>query len=434
MMSKIVRILKAVLDLSIFDLFRLELEAIKTIKNIDNVGYAQQKTNFIINYAYKNCEYYHNVADLSSGLTIDSFPLLNKQIIRANYNQILSKQVKHLWKTEAKTGGSTGEPLKLLRSSRIDKSFQNVVWKQNGYKRGDVILAMDGQDTTNLKKIGNVCYLKSKKQLPYGGIGMSSLYLTDQNIDQYYNDLISIKPSFIRGYPSFIYRLACYIQDNNLPVNFKIKAIEMTSETSLDYQIQLIQKVFNTHVVLQYGHTECCVFAYTFDDTFKYLVEPTYGFVEIIKPDGKKAEIGEVGEIVVTGLYNKAMPLIRYCTGDLGIFGGFANGKMIINTIYGRTQDVIFNRNGDKVYLVALIFAQHNDFFANIVRWQIVQNEIGKIIIKIIKGSKYSDSDEQSVKDLFERLGDVDVTLMYVDSLPITMRGKSMLIIQNVNK
>ena len=45
-------------------------------------------------------------------------------------------------------------------------------------------------------------------------------------------------------------------------------------------------------------------------------VIPAAGILEILREDGSPCSAGEVGEIVVTGLLNDAMPLIRYRVGD----------------------------------------------------------------------------------------------------------------------
>ena len=49
-------------------------------------------------------------------------------------------------------------------------------------------------------------------------------------------------------------------------------------------------------------------------------------FIEIINEDGSIVNDGESGEILITDLYNMAMPFIRYKVGDLGII---KNGEKI---------------------------------------------------------------------------------------------------------
>ena len=281
-------------------------------------------------------------------------------------------------------------------------------------------------------KNNNYLYIKNTNQLPYCGYGLSSLYLTDDNIQKYVDEIQKLKPAFIRGYPSFVYRIAKYIKDNGIVLDFEIKMVEITSESSFDYQRRLISSVFNTKVVMQYGHTEACAFGYTIDDNYKYRIEPLYGYVEVIKENGKHAEKGEVGEIVVTSLHNFAMPLIRYKTGDYAVFDGYDGRVMILQEIMGRTQDYIVNKYGNKVLLTALIFAQHFNALGHMDRWQIEQFEKGIVLISIVKGRDFSSKDEDEIKQLFNKVGDVDVVFDYSGQIRITGRGKSMMLIQHI--
>ena len=211
-----------------------------------------------------------------------------------------------------------------------------------------------------------------------------------------------------------------------------IKAVELTSESAFDYQIEKIKTVLNTKVYLQYGHTESCICAYTYDESYIYRCEPLYGYVEILDQNGQHVQIGEIGEVVVTSLYNRAMPLIRYKTGDFAEFGGKDDRYVYLNKVLGRTQDYIVNKNGDKVLLTALIFGQHFKAMEHIRKWQIEQFEIGKLVINVIKGDNYSNADEKEIYNLFEKLGNVHSVFNYVDEIPLTPRGKSKMLIQHL--
>ena len=388
----------------------------------------------LMKYANKHCEFYKKLGiDVRTWQDIHKYPFLNKNDIRSNFDQFTSDNIKHMKYRISRTGGSTGEPLLFYNSNDIDGLFQNKLWKKIGYKKGDIILAMDGQKLSTDALNKNIFwYINSKNQLPYGGFGLSSLYLTDNNISYYIQYIVRLKPTFIRGYPSFIYRIAQYIIDNNISIDFEVKAIELTSESSYPKQREIICIAFKTRIVMQYGHTECCAFAYTYDNTMKYRVAPLYGYVEIIKEDGDHAKVGEMGEIIVTTLHSYAMPFIRYKTGDYAIYGGKDNHGIILNEILGRTQDYIINRNNDKVLLTALIFAQHFKALGHIKQWQIEQFTGGEIIIHIVKSFNYSNTDEAEIVSLFEKVGNVSVILDYTDNIKLTKRGKSLMLIQHI--
>jgi len=95
----------------------------------------------------------------------------------------------------------------------------------------------------------------------------------------------------------------------------------------------------------------------------------------------------------------------------------------------GREQDFIYKKNSEKVSLLAFDFRKK---LTNIKKWQIVQDVPGKIVIKIVKGKGYSLEDEEKVKLNFKANHDIEATVEYVSSIPLTVRGKSLLLKQNI--
>ena len=387
-----------------------------------------------LSYANKNCRYYQKLdIEVNSAKDITKYPFLTKKMVRENYQEMISYRAKHMIYHVAYTGGSTGEPLQFLNSNYLDGYFQEKLWRRNEYRNGDSILAMDGSTIPDTDIAQEIYWQEDPaKQLPYGGYVLSSLYLTQDNIKKYMDYICKLKPSFIRGYPSFIYTISKYILDNKIELGFVPKGIELTAESSFTYQHDIIRAAFGSRLFQQYGHTECCTFGYTFDDTMRYVIEPLYGYVEVIADDGRNAEIGETGEIVVTSLHNNVMPLIRYRTGDYALYGGQDKMGLLLNAIYGRTQDYLINSDSEKVLLTALIFAQHFSALGNIVQWQIEQYVPGEVVLHVIKGKQYGEKDEVEIAKLFLQKGKTKVHFDYVDNIPLTPRGKSKMIIQHI--
>ncbi len=414
------------------------IKEIICLKYFSGPKLAEYRLKRILKYAYKHCKYYNAIIKEKNininKLNIQELPILSKEIIKQNFNNIVSDEYKKLIYKDSYTGGSTGEPLHFYNQMIFDGLYQNKLWRNMGYQRGDIILAMDGTKIEEEVLRNNIYWgIKSKNQLPYGGYFLSSLYLRNENIKYYIDYIFNLKPSFIRGYPFFIYTIAKYIQDNGLLVDFLIKGIELTSESSFPYQRDCIQEVFHTKVFMQYGHTECCAFAYTFDKQYQYMIEPLYGLIEVLDNNNLLVKKGEIGEIVVTTYHNKIFPMIRYRTGDFAEVDILKTGEMILTNIYGRTQDYILDKSGNKIMITALIMAQHSSAMAHIMKWQIEQFIMGEVIMHIIRGKDYSIKDEAELIELFDKNGGIKVSFEYTKELPVTKRGKSKLIIQNIS-
>jgi len=393
----------------------------------------------ILQYAGKHTEYYktlfeHIHYDPNSLEGFETIPLLDKQIIRQNNNRLVSDELMKMNFYKMNTGGSTGEPLEFLVSGNIDSVHQEFVFKKfMQYQRGDIIVAFDGSPVPERDLDNHIYWIEtSKTDIPYGRLSYSSLYLKPETIHYYIDHMLDTKPAILRGYPSFINSLAEFILEKEISISFIIKGIQLTAENAYEWQIENIKKAFNTKVFLQYGHSEVCVFGYTFNETYEYYCSPFYGHTEILDVNGEHVVPGEVGEVVVTGFYNIAMPFIRYRTGDMAIYNGNKSGIVKLGKITGRTQDYIITNNGNKVAITALIFGQHFQAFKNIQKWQLQQDFPGKVKVKIIKGPKYSSEDEFEIQKKFRDICDINTEFEYVRDISLTPRGKFKFFIQNI--
>lgn len=388
----------------------------------------------ILHAAIEHTEYYRCRFINTCHVSINDFPIVDKHIISEHFNDFVSDIAQNYCYSDACTGGSTGEPFHFFISGGFEHEFGEKRWISYGYKKGELILALDGTKIEE-ELLSKRIYWKKKsgKDLPFGSWALSSLYLNEKTALIYCSYIFNLKPDYIRGYPSFVYEIACHAERMIIDVGSSVKAIELTSETAYEYQIEKIKKVFHAKVYLQYGHTEACVCANTFDDTYKYKVEPLYGYVEILDKNNNHVKEGEVGELVVTTLHNRVMPLIRYRTGDMAEYGGKDDRFLYLNKVMGRSQDYLINRNKEKVLLTALIFAQHLIALGHIYKWQLEQFEPGIVVAYIIKGVGYTSNDEKEIEKLFNDIGNINVKINYVESIILTPRGKSKLLVQHLN-
>lgn len=396
----------------------------------------------LLKYAYNNTVYYKNTFD-SKKVIIDSveslkkIPILTKEIIRENLNDLISKKFVKELLVKRNTGGSTGKPLEFYSdnmSGYIDNAHHWYLYSLMGYEKGDIIIGSGGSVIPESLRDENIFWLHEDKNSVWGEYDFSVLYITEKNIKYYIDKLIDIKPSILRGYPSFFDKLAIYILNNDIDLKFKVKGINLTAEMcSLSQRIN-IEKAFSSMVYFEYGHTEICLYCYTQDETYIYRSSPIYGYIEVLNEDGEDVKIGETGKIIVTGFNNYGMPFIRYDTGDMGEVNFRNGGEIHFKKIVGRNQDFIVSKNGDIVYLTGLIFGQHLKAFKNIKQWQLKQDKNGLVQISIVKDIFYKKNDEAEIISNFKSITDIDLSFLYVDKIPLTKRGKHLFLIQDMEK
>jgi phenylacetate-CoA ligase len=159
------------------------------------------------------------------------------------------------------------------------------------------------------------------------------------------------------------------------------------------------------------------------------------GIAEIVK-NGRLCPVGEIGEIVATGLHNYSMPLIRYETGDYGYIkneGCPCGRKMpIIEIVGGREKDLIVTKKGFFNVMSGLpLMCGKNNLIKQI---QFYQKNKDTLVVRLVKGEEFSDSDGEGVKAVISNylLNSIDITLEFLEDIPRTSAGKYMYVISKV--
>ena len=71
--------------------------------------------------------------------------------------------------------------------------------------------------------------------------------------------------------------------------------------------------------------------------------------VEIVDENNRVLPLGEEGRVIITSLYNKAHPFIRYDIGDVGMLSKESTAKKpILEKLIGRTNDIAVLPSGKK--------------------------------------------------------------------------------------
>ena len=400
-----------------------------------------KRLSSILNYAKYHCNYYSDllsedvITEDNAVEVLKKLPTLTKNTIRENSLRIFSDEIGDrndvVW---LNTGGSTGEPFKFPYFS-LDEEPNRMIhhtmfFRQMGYRLGNKISTIGGIQIPEEDRLRNK-YWCDDAGYESGKFIYSTLYMNESTLPYYVESLNHSRPNIIRGYVSGFTTLAKYIRDNKLQISFKLKGIYTTSENCSVEDKELIESVFDCPVWVQYGQTERTVFAICYPKTESYYCSPLFGFTEILDHDGNHVKKGEIGEIVVTGYTNYAMPFLRYRTGDLAVYGGTKKGAVILSNIMGRSTDFVVDEKGNKVYLVGLIFGSHLKAFNHIIQWQIEQTEKGRVNVSIVKGQGYcAEIERELANHLTAHL--IKPYFSYVSNIPLTAGGKQKFLIQHL--
>jgi len=396
--------------------------------------YQKNKLCYLLKLAVKNVPYYKNIK-LSGEPYKDlkKFPIVDKELIRNNFNLFINQNIKLKKSYYVTTGGTTSSPFGFyLDNSTYGAEWAFVVnaWKRVGFKLGDKIASFRGIEFNHANKT------KLWQTNPiYNMLEFSPFHMSNNNIRLYIEKLNKYKPKFIHGYPSAISILAKYIDNHNVKLN-NIEAILAISENIYPGQREYLENIFNTRLFSFYGMSEKVVMAPECEYDTRYHCHPFYGHTEVIDKNNNVNE-GEFGEVVGTGFLNESMPFIRYRTGD---YAKISNEKcicgrnhLLLENLKGRwKQEMIYGQNGSPISITSINF--HSNIFKNVNKIQIIQNSMGVIDLLLEKNSQYNVNDEKNIYNAFSRkFSDIlQVNILYTENINLTKRGKGKLLIQNL--
>jgi phenylacetate-CoA ligase len=212
-------------------------------------------------------------------------------------------------------------------------------------------------------------------------------------LEELLRNLRRAKPYLIQGHPSTLYFLAIHLRETGGNARGLMHAFESTGESLDPAKAHLIAETFGCRVYNRYGNAEFGVVAHSLTDVSELEVLETIAFPESVAGDQ-----GE-HELVLTGLRNQAMPLIRYRTGDIGRVTS-NQGRTCISKITGRIHDIveIEGRTYPTHFIKDIL-----ERIGGIDEFQIVQRECQpELTLKVVPNEGFCrERVETCVRDLF---------------------------------
>jgi phenylacetate-CoA ligase len=423
-----------------------ELKESQWLKPAEIAELQEKKLRLLIQHAYRHVAHWRQVMD-ENGLHPDDIrtiedlqklPLLSKKTVRENlYFDMLSDNHDKSRILRISTSGSTGEPFVCFADQhqleiRWGATQRSLEW--TGYRFGDRCARLwhqtIGMNAVQIAKEAIDAWFCRRIFVP-------AFEMSDESIARFVKRLKAYKPVLIDGYAESFNFLALYMRNNKLE-GLHPKGIVSSAQYLPDQSRRIIEENFKCGVYDKYGSREFSGIAYECEfHQGHHIVAESY-IVEIIK-DGRPAEPGELGEIVVTDLNNYCMPLIRYRLGDLGIAMDNSEacpcgrGLPRVGRIEGRTQAIVLGANG--TYMPSSFFLHLFKDFTHIMRqFQIIQEEKGAIKLKLIKAPRFEDETfEQLLALLRQYVGqNMKIDVEFVDNIPLGRTGKHQSVISKL--
>lgn len=329
---------------------KTEFEQILKVSEEDYQDYILKKRTEIVQYHLENNTFYRDLVGTKTFENWEDLPVLTKKNLQKPLKERLSKGYTEKTVFVNKTSGSSGDPFVFAK----DKYAHAVTWASIIYRFGWYGVDFNSSYQARfygipLDKIG---YYKERfKDFLSRRYRFPIFDLSDTVLDGVLEHFKTKKFDYINGYTSSIVLFGKYLQARNIVLTDvcpTLKVCMVTSEMLFEEDKVLLEKHLGIPVVNEYGASELDLIAFqNINDEWQVNAETL--FVEILDENNQPVENGKEGKVVITSLYNKAHPFIRYEIGDVGILDEKSTWKKpILKKLVGRTSDVAILPSGKK--------------------------------------------------------------------------------------
>jgi phenylacetate-CoA ligase len=240
------------------------------------------------------------------------------------------------------TSGSTGEPIhvrKTARHFRLNERENTRLKEGWGIDRHRAVLAVKSARTD--APFGSVDAHSSGGRTSWTLAGLDStlaLALVREH-----------RITMMHSYPSVAEEVLKLAAERNEALSL---ALVVTVGEILSEEFQDVARRQNCRIVDTYGTVETGIIAGLCATCGRYHPADRHLVFEVLNEVGSPVGPGGIGRVVVTPLYNSAMPLIRYETGDfveLAEDGDCIRSSIAIRRIVGRERNMFILPDGRKV-------------------------------------------------------------------------------------
>lgn len=325
-------------------------EAKKKLKEIHNLqkddfdSYVENQKKIIVNHHLKNTSFYRNLVD-HKNWNWNSLPVLEKKDLQVPLKERLSKGYTFKTVFKNKTSGSTGNPFSFAKDKFSHALTWSIIadrfnWHQLYGKKQARFYGLPKNILTKNKEL-----LKDAFSNRYR---FNVFDVSNKSLKNWVKKFKSKKFVYLNGYTTVIVVFAKYLIAENIVLKDicpTLKACVVTSEMLLESDRELIERSLGVSVVNEYGASELDLIAFE-DTNNNWILNTETLFIEVLSDDNQVLEEGKVGNLVITSLYNKANPFIRYKVGDKGAIKRINKTQYVLEKLQGRSEDLVHLPSG----------------------------------------------------------------------------------------
>lgn len=332
------------------------LEAIQKKNDDEFYAYLEARKKAIVTYHLKHNSFYKSFAKKANPEDWNTIPVMTKNDLQQPLETLLSDDYSTNTIYIDKTSGASGHPFIFSK----DKFTHALTWSviMNRFSWFHLNFSTTKQARFYGIPLDRKGYYTEKlKDIISNRFRFNVFDLSDAAFENWLTHFKNKPFSYMNGYTSPIVQFAKYLHHKNIVLKTicpPLKACVVTSEMLFEDDKQLMETQFGVPVINEYGASELDLIAFE-NRNKEWIINSETLFVEILDAKNNPLPYGEEGRLVISSLYNKAQPFIRYDIGDIGVLSKKSTlKKPILEKLIGRTNDIVLLPSGKKA--AGLIF------------------------------------------------------------------------------
>ncbi|HYH18243.1 MAG TPA: hypothetical protein VD995_06460 [Azospirillum sp.] len=359
-----------------------------------------------------------------------AIPPLTRGELRGRFDDLVAEGVDRGRCRVNTTGGSTGEPVRVLEDAEADAwnvavklLFDGWTGYRPGMRRAILWTSLHEAPSRRLRpRVGR--WLR-------GETWVDCLRLSDAELRAAARTLADLRPRQILAFADRLHGIARLVETGRVPAA-RPDSLVVSSCPCTPRMRAVIERAFSAPLFDRYGSRELGAVAGERVPGGGLVVAPTH-LVEVLRPDGTAAPPGEVGELVVTLLTNVAMPLIRYRIGDRAAWAlGADDPWPVLTRIGGRTSDTFTAADGAAVDSALFLYALEERPW--VARYRVTQEAVDRVLVEVVPASPPPPVDladiERRIKAVMGATCAIEIRM--VEDIPVSPSGKFRYLVSHV--
>ncbi|MDI1477030.1 glycosyltransferase [Polyangium sp. y55x31] len=403
------------------DSFRRLLEALR---------HAEQNVPF---YRRRFAEYGVRSSQVKAPEDLAAFPILTKDDVRLYGKELVAET--HVGPLhQSATGGSTGEPMRFAYDHttyerRVAGALRADGWA--GAELGEKELHVWGRPPGEKKGLATT--KRAVQETLWRRKYVSTFHLRADRLAETVREIVDYAPRVVVGYTTPLFLLARAALEHGIEIP-PPRGIITAAERLFEHQREVIERAFGAPVFDRYGCREVMLIGGECERHEGLHLHAEGVFVEL-ESGGRPAAVGTPGEVILTDLYNRAMPFIRYRNDDVAVAkaGACACGRGLprLASVEGRVLDLLVGEDSRIVAgeMIPFLFKD-----LPVERYQVHQRADRTVTLRIVPGPSYG---PEVTKLVDERLRlvlgtNAPLTVEIVRDIPLTAAGKHRVTVSEV--